>query len=134
MSTETSDALAVGKQIADLCRQGQNLEAINRFYADDIVSVEVMGTPEMPAEMSGIDAIRGKNQWWAENHEVHSGEVAGPFPHGDQFILFMRYDITPKCGPMEGQRGTMEECGLYTVAGGKVTREQFFYDMTGFEG
>jgi hypothetical protein len=30
-------------------------------------SVESMGKETMPREMKGIDAIRGKNQWWADN-------------------------------------------------------------------
>ena len=32
---------------------------------------------------------------------------------------------------MEGQRMQMQEAGLYTVAGGKITQEEFFYDMGG---
>ncbi len=121
--------LAVGKQIAELCRQGKNLEAIDTLYADDVVSVEVCGSPEMDARMQGKDAVKGKNRWWYENHEVHGGDVQGPFPHGDQFIIVFSYDITPQCGPMNGQRMTMNECGLYTVRDGKVAEERFFYDM-----
>lgn len=133
MPTETSDALAIGKQLADLCNQGKNLEAIDTLYSKDVVSVEAVdcGSADMPQTMTGIDAIRGKNQWWSENHEVHSGNVIGPFPHGDKFILLLDYDITPKCGPMEGQRMQMQEAGLYTVENGKVVKEEFFYDMGG---
>ena len=32
---------------------------------------------------------------------------------------------------MAGQRMRMEEIAVYTVADGKVSREEFFYDMTG---
>ncbi len=130
---EISEALAIGKQLADFCNQGQNLEAINALYADDIVSVEAcdMGNPELPPTMKGIDAVRKKNQWWSENHEVHGGKVTGPFPHGDQFILIFNYDVTSKCGPMAGNRMQMEEAGLFTVENGKITKEEFFYDMGG---
>ena len=38
-------------------------------------------------------------------------------------------DVTPKEGPMTGKRFTMQEVGLYTVAGGRVAREEFFYSM-----
>jgi hypothetical protein len=31
--------------------------------------------------MKGIDAIRKKNQWWVENHEIHGGDALGPWPH-----------------------------------------------------
>ncbi len=126
-----SDTYTLGKQLVDLCQQGKHLDAINTLYADDIVSVEAMAAPDgsMPAEMQGLDAIRGKNQWWIDNHEVHGGSCSGPFPHGDRFIVLFNYDITPKAGPMKGQRMQMEEAGLYTVKHGKITREEFFYHM-----
>ncbi len=128
MSTATNEAIEVGNQLVALCSQGQNLEAINTLYADNIVSVEVMDCPEMnmPQTMEGIEAIRGKNQWWAENHEVHSGNCIGPFPHGDQFIVIFDYDVTNK---PSGQRCQMQEAGLFTVAGGKIVKEEFFYEM-----
>ena len=30
---------------------------------------------------------------------------------------------------MAGQRMQMQEVGLYTVTGGKITREEFFYSI-----
>ena len=134
MTTQTSPALDIGKQLVDLCKQGKNLEAIGQLYSDNIVSIEVCGTDEMPARMEGIEAIKGKNQWWMENHEVHSGEAIGPFPHGDRFIVLFDYEVTPKCGPMAGNRIKMQEAGLYTVADGKVSQEEFFYDISGMDG
>ena len=83
--------------------------------------------PDMPAHMKGLEAIRGKNEWWFANNEVHSGEVKGPFPHGDRFAVIFNFDVTSKAGPMAGQRFQMEEVGLYTVAGGKIVKEEFFY-------
>ena len=131
MPTATSnDTLAIGKKLVDLCNQGKNMDAIDALYSKDIVSVEAMqGTPDMPQTMKGIDAIRGKNQWWCDNHEVHGGKVTGPFPHGDRFITVMNYDVTPKVGPTAGQRMQMEEVGLYTVKDGKIVKEEYFYDM-----
>jgi Zn ribbon nucleic-acid-binding protein len=133
MPTETSDTLAIGKQLADLCNQGKNLDAINALYADNIVSIEAVdcGSADMPQTMTGIDAVRGKNKWWSENHEVHSGEVKGPFPHGDRFVLIFKYDVTPKCGPTAGNRMQMVEAGLFTTDNGKITKEEFFYHMGG---
>ena len=62
-------------------------------------------------------------------NEVHGGDVKGPFPHHDRFILIFDYDVTAKSGPMAGQRMQMQEAGLYTVADGKIVKEEFFYDM-----
>ncbi len=50
----------------------------------------------MPAEMRGIDAIRGKNVWWMENQQVHSASVDGPFVNGDRFSVNFKYDVTSK--------------------------------------
>lgn len=129
----TSETLAIGKQLVELCNAGKSLDAINALYADDIVSVEAvdMGNPNLPQTITGKDAVLGKNQWWSENHEVHAGQVVGPFPHGERFITVMDYDVTPTCGPMAGQRMQMQETGLYTVKDGKIVKEEFFYHMGG---
>ena len=121
--------LEVGQKLVGLCKQGKNLDAINTLYSPNVVSIEVHGDEKMPARMQGIDAIRGKNKWWVDNHTVHSGDVQGPYPHGDRFIVRFNYDITPKAGPMAGKRMKMEEAGLYTVKDGKITQEEFFYHM-----
>ena len=120
----------IGQRLVELCRQGKNLEAVDALYAPDVVSVETHSTsPDMPARTEGIDAIRGKNQWWLDNHEIHSTQVNGPWPHGDRFIVTMKYDVTSKVGPFAGKRMQFEEAGLYTLRDGKIVREEFFYHM-----
>ncbi|MAX26439.1 MAG: hypothetical protein CMJ19_18250 [Phycisphaeraceae bacterium] len=135
MPTTTELALEVGTKLVELCKQNKNVEAVDTLYADDIISVEVMDCPEMdmPREMKGIDAIRGKNTWWIENHEVHSEEILGPFPHGDRFIVTFKIDCTCNApGPMQGKRMQMQESGLYTLNDqGKIVKEEFFYAMPG---
>ncbi|HWP40078.1 MAG TPA: nuclear transport factor 2 family protein [Tepidisphaeraceae bacterium] len=127
--SSANETFEIGRKLVELCNQGRNLEAIEQLYAPTIVSIETHGSPEMPARMQGIDAIRQKNQWWFQNHTIHSGQVQGPWPHGDRFIVTMKYEITPKAGPMAGQRMTVEEAGLYTVRDGKIVQEEFFYHM-----
>jgi ketosteroid isomerase-like protein len=119
----------IGQRLVEFCRQGKNLEAVDTLYAPDVVSVETHGTPEMPARMEGIDAIRGKNRWWLDNHEIHSTEMGGPWPHGDRFITTMKIDVTAKVGPYAGKRMQFEEAGLYTVRDGKIAKEEFFFHM-----
>ena len=79
----------------------------------------------MPAEQEGIESIKGKNQWWMENHEVHGVSIRGPYVGDGAFSVFFELDVTPK---MTGQRGQMKEMALYTVEGDKITREEFFYN------
>lgn len=125
-----SDTLTVGKKLVSLCRDGKMMEAVETLYSPQIVSIEaVTGGPSMPARMEGLEAIKGKNDWWVKNHEVHSSKVEGPYPHGDRFIVRFIFDVTAKAGPMGGQRMTLDEAALYTVKDGKITQEEFFYDM-----
>lgn len=121
---------SIAQELVTLCRAGRNLEAISKLYSPKIVSVEPVGSESMPAEMTGIDAIRGKNEWWFANNEVHKSETTGPFVGEGQFAVKYEFDVTPKG---TGQRFQMEEMALYTVKDGKIVREQFFYNMPGTE-
>jgi len=125
----TNETMDVGQQLATLCREEKRIEAIEQLYSPDIVSVEAAGSTMFDQTMAGIDQIKAKNVAWAEANEVHSAKIDGPYPHGDRFILFMKYEVTPTAGPMLGNRMVMQEMGLYTVSGGKITKEEFFYDM-----
>ena len=118
--------MEVGQKLVDLCSQGKNMEALETLYSANIVSVEACAMPGMEQTQKGIEAIKGKNKWWYENHEVHDGQVVGPFPHGDRFAVLFKYEVTPK---QTGQRMTMEEVGLYTVENDKIVKEEFFYSM-----
>ena len=122
------DTKTIGKKLVDYCNRGENMKAIEELYGKDIVSVEAMSMPDMPAEMRGIDKIRGKNQWWYDNNEVHSGRAEGPYPQKDRFAVKFHYETTPKQGPNAGKRVNMDEVGLYTVKDGKIVREEFFYE------
>ena len=43
-TTEASATMEVGKRLADLCRHGKHMEAIEALYSPDIVSIEAQGT------------------------------------------------------------------------------------------
>lgn len=124
-----SSTLEIGKRLVELCRKGKAMEAINTLYSPGIVSIEAHSLPQMPTRMEGIDAVRGKAQWWEKNHEVHGAKAEGPWPHGDRFIVRFTYDVTPKTGHMAGKRVTLDEAALYTVKDGKIVHEEFFYGM-----
>jgi ketosteroid isomerase-like protein len=129
MTTAAATATnAVAHELVSLCRSGRNMEAIERLYARDIVSIEAVETPAFPAEMRGIDAVTRKNERWTEFNEIHAFEVNGPFVGEDQFAVQYTFDTTSKA---TGQRTQMTEMALYTVKDGKIVREQFFYNMPG---
>lgn len=112
----------VANDLVAMWKAGQFDESGEKYWADDIVSCENMPGSEM-AEIRGKAGVRGKGEWWAANHEVHSVQVEGPYLHGDQFAVRFKMDVTPK----GGERTAMDEVGLYTIKDGKIVEERFFY-------
>jgi hypothetical protein len=112
----------VGMKVAELVRKQEYKEAIDTLYADDILSIEAGGHEGMSAEMRGIEAVRGKTQWWIDQMEVHSLKVSGPFAAHDKFVLRYDIDVTDK---ESKKRMQMSEVGVYTVKEGKIIREEF---------
>ncbi len=123
----SSSASTVAQELVDLCRSGRNGEAIEKLYSEKIVSIEPVKNGDMPAETTGIDAVRGKHQWWTENMLVHSADVSGPFIGEDGFAVYFNFDTTFK---PTGKRSAMKEMARYTVADGKIVKEEFFYAPT----
>lgn len=112
----------VAKKLVDYCLKTEWMKAIDDLYAKDIVSVEAQAMENMPAEMRGIDQVRGKTEWWEKNMEVHSAKVTGPFVARDTFVVQFDVDVTDKTSK---KRMQMSEVGIYTVKDGKVAREEF---------
>ncbi len=117
------NTLEIANRLVELCKQGKNDEA-KSMYATNAVSVEAFAPPGTQQEAKGLAAIKAKGEWWRANHEIHSAAVTGPWPHGDRFIVGFQYEVTNK---PSGQRMKMDEVGLFTVEGGKIVREEFFY-------
>lgn len=112
----------VAEAFTALLKEDRLDEVMARFWADDIVSREAMEGPM--AVLQGREAVKGKSDWWMSAHEIHAFGTEGPFVHGDQFSLIFDVDVTEKA---TGKRVKMREIGLYTVKGGKVAEERFFY-------
>lgn len=114
----------ISNRYVALCKEGKYGECLEELFAKDAVSVEAWTPPGVDPVASGIAAIRAKGEWWVNNHEVHSGEVFGPYPNGDRFMVRFVFDVTNK---PTNRRMNMDEIGLFTVENGKITREEFFY-------
>ncbi|MDZ7632005.1 MAG: nuclear transport factor 2 family protein [Gemmatimonadaceae bacterium] len=126
MSTAQMTTMEIANILIELCRQGQNHEAMKQLYSDEIVSIEASAPPGQSRESRGLEGAMAKGQWWADNHIVHSASIGGPWPHGDRFIVTYHYDVTFK---PENKRFVMEEAALYTIRDGKIVHEEFFYAM-----
>ena len=117
-----SSALEVGKEIVTLVTEGKWQEAVDKFYSPDIVSVEAMEGDMQTVK--GLAAIQQKMEWWEKGFEVHSVKVDGPYPNGDEFVLFYDMDVTDR---EKGARFPMREAAVYTVKDGKIVHEKFYY-------
>jgi hypothetical protein len=117
-------SLEIGKRYVALCKEGKFEDCLHSLFAPNAVSVEAAAPPGTDRTSKGIEAIRAKGKWWADNHTVHKVDVSGPYPHDDRFAVRFVFDFTHK---PSGKRTTMEEVALFTVENGKITREEFFY-------
>ncbi|MEM6626160.1 MAG: nuclear transport factor 2 family protein [Pseudomonadota bacterium] len=124
----SEDLMQTATRLVKYCRAGQEMDALKELYAEDAVSVEPATMPDAPpAEIKGVDAIRGKHEWWNNTFEVHSGEVDGPYLHGDtRFTVKFSIDATNK---ETGERSAMQEIAEYTTQNGKIVREEFFFGV-----
>ena len=115
----------IADKLVRFCSEGKFHEALE-LYSPDIVSVEAIAQQGGSREMKGIEAVRGKGQWWAENHTVHSVKVEGPIVAGPQFAVGFKLNVTFK---PTNVTHVMEEVAVYKVADGKIVYEEFFYSM-----
>ena len=120
--------MEVGLKMVELVNQGREGEAafVRDYYADDVVSIEGGDlSEEMPARIEGIDAVKGKHEWWYANNEVHGTQAEGPFVghRDDQFAIRFTLDATPK----GGERNQMTEVGLFTVKDDRIVQEEYLY-------
>ena len=117
--------MKTAQQLVRYGRDDNEAQGLSELYAENAVSVEAADLGGGNVVTEGLDNIRGKHEWWDGAMEVHKKEVEGPFLHGEnQFSVIYSLDVTQK---ENGERMEMREVGVYTVEGGKVVKEQFFY-------
>ncbi len=116
----------IANRLVELCRMGENMQALKELYDQNVVSKEMPGSPN--EIISGKDAVIKKSEeWFATVEEFHGGEISDPVVAEDHFACKMKMDCTFK-----GQgRMQIEELAVYKVNNGKITEEQFFYTMPG---
>lgn len=114
---------AIATRFVELCNQGRNFDVMQTMYAPDIVSVEGDG-----AETAGQVPVIQKSERFVAAHRIDVQKLRGPFFNGpSQFAVHFVHEVTRKS---TGERLDLEEVGVYTVQGDKISREQFFYDGT----
>ena len=121
-SSENVASVAAG--FTALWRAGEFKTAGDRYWADDVVSIEPHDLPDGTAAVSrGIDAVRAKNLRWLTTHGVEDLSIDGPFVTGDRFALFADMLVTHA-----GRRTPHSEIAVFAVRDGKIIEELHFYD------
>ena len=114
----------LGEALVAACREGTDTERLAEFYAPDAVSVEALDMGQGRVT-EGLDGIRAKHDWWNGRFEMVGGTIEGPFPDGDaRFAVIFAMEAKDR---ETGEVSAMKEVGLYTVSGGRIVREEFFY-------
>ena len=114
----------VAEEFTQLIKENQYIEAIDRFYAQDIVNIEPLpeGTPD--AATRGLADVRRYNNEWMAARQIHDSSVEGPFISANQFALRMYIDVTELAS---NQRIKMTEICLYTVENGRISKAEYLY-------
>ncbi|MEO0815748.1 MAG: nuclear transport factor 2 family protein [Pseudomonadota bacterium] len=123
--------MASVKELAEMTVEynntGRSRELLDQIYADTVQSNEAGPMPDGSAGVTGIEALKGKWDWWESANEVHSSKAEGPYYHGDdRFSVIYEIDVTDKAS---GERVQMREVAVYTAADGKIVKEEFYYNM-----
>ncbi|MEO0401841.1 MAG: nuclear transport factor 2 family protein [Pseudomonadota bacterium] len=114
----------IAQELVAGCRENRAHKNLDALYAPDAVSVEAMDNGN-GREVRGIEGIRGKHAWWDATFDVMGGSVSDPMPDGaDRFAVIFELQAKHK---ESGEISDMKEVALYTVADGKIVREEFFY-------
>lgn len=107
-----------------LWRAGQFHTAGERYWADDVVSIEPRALADgTDAECRGIDAVRRKNLQWFSTHGIEDLALDGPFVTGNRFALFADMMIAHA-----GRRIPHSRIAVFAVRRGRIVEERFFYE------
>lgn len=123
-------AFELGQKLVEATNIGREGEQafVDVYYDEKIVSIEGGSEDaEIPNRLEGIEAVRGKHDWWFSTNDVHGTDAVGPYlgHRDDQFVVHFTLDITPN----DGERMQMKEVGLFTVRDDKIVQEEFMYLM-----
>lgn len=118
MSTEE-----IANHLVKWCNKGDYGRCYEELYSSEIISLEPEWAETPRAE--GMQEVAQKGEWWEKTFNVHSSSVSEPTVADNWFSV--RFDMDTTHIP-SGHRSKSSEIAVYNVQGGKIVREQFFYD------
>lgn len=99
---------------------GRILEAIEEFYADDVVMQENTAPP------TAGKAANAKREaaFLADVAEVHENRAVAFVVDGDRAVIHWIFDFTAR----DGRRYRMDQVASQTWRGDRIVHERFYYD------
>lgn len=123
--------LAKAQELYAMIGQGQSMEALDKFYADNCTVIEVPRNEVRDGKEAQRAAIQG---WMDMVDEHHGGGVHGITSDEENGITMVEgfMDISMKNGP----RVKMSEVAVQKWEGDKIIEEKFYYHdpMAGQQG
>jgi hypothetical protein len=108
--------LEVGQSLVALVNAGKSEEAESTWYHRKIESIEDDGSV-----FEGWKGVLEKGKWWKENFTVLSMRAEGPYVCSTGFSVV----YSGRLRMPDGTEVDAHEIGVYTVAKGRIVREQF---------
>ncbi|MFM5955206.1 MAG: SnoaL-like domain-containing protein [Novosphingobium sp.] len=116
----------LARDFTALLRAGQFVAAGDRYWSRNVTSIEPADLPGgIRAIVHGVADTRSKCAARFGTARIEEIVIDGPFVTGDQFALFL--DLVT-VDPASGTRRPFTEIALYTVRGGRISEERYFYD------
>lgn len=114
----------IAEKFVQHLKAGKFVDAIDDFYADNIVSHEMPGVPNEVTE--GKANVKNKSvEWEASVERINSAEVSDALVAGSFFSITLKMDVVFK----ESGQMNIEEIAVYEVKDGKIVSDRFFYGM-----
>ena len=113
------------QHLAQLIGEGKSLEALDTYYADDLVVIEGNGDT-----FKGKETQRGRiKEWMTSVKEMHAGGLNALTSNEDAGVTMSEtwFDATFH----EGGRFKMEEVAVQYWEGDKIVKERFYYNAPG---
>ena len=124
MSGPTPTTADVAAAFTALWLAGEFRAAGEKFWADDVVSIEPHALPDGGDQVSrGIEAVRARSRCWLATHGIEDLSVDGPFVTGDHFALFADMLIIHA-----GRRTPHSQIAVFVVRNGKIVEERYFHE------
>ena len=115
----------VARDFTAMLRLGRFEAAGDRFWADDVVSIEPADLPGGIAVCAtGVAAAREKRRAWFGANRIDDLSIDGPFVTGEHFALFMDMVVVDRAS---GAGRPFTEIAVFIVRDGRIRAERFFY-------